>query len=209
MDLVRTHDPREAERLLGAGHRLHRLAHDMAAELGTGWSTGAEAIPSGFLMVGINTRRPSEVAAAAATATPPDHVDFPVWATMDREAYWVALLSRGGPCGPVEPVASRLLLGPAAAIVGAVAVTVMPRSAWWRGGAWIPEIFVLPEFQNRGLGRLLLSHAMGAAAQAGHQRIGLTVSDGNLARRLYERHGFRVFRSTWFIDADAAATRPP
>jgi mycothiol synthase len=202
MDLVRTQDPMEAERLLRGGHRLRRLAHDMSADLPEPEApAGAASTPAGFHLVGMDARTPSQIALAAASATPPDHVDHAVWSAVNREEYWARLLDGDGPCGPVEPGASRLLVGPAAAIAGAIAVTAMAPSAWWRGGAWIPEIFVLPDFQNRGLGRLLLGHAMGAARTSGHPRMGLTVSEGNPARRLYERQGFRVFRSTWFIEA--------
>ncbi len=85
-------------------------------------------------------------------------------------------------------------------IVGAVAVTHMPESEWWSGDPWIPEIFVVSGYQGRGLGARLIRHAVRACAHAGCQRVGLTVTEGNPARRLYERFGFAPFRTTWLID---------
>ena len=110
------------------------------------------------------------------------------------------MLAGEGPCGSVLVVPSRLVRDAGASIVAAVVVASMPASDWWNGDPWIPEIFVVPQLQGRGLGGVLLAHAMHACADAGHQRLGLTVTDGNPAQRLYERYGFRVFRSTWVIE---------
>jgi GNAT superfamily N-acetyltransferase len=143
------------------------------------------------------------IALAASAATLPGHVDFGIWSTVDRTEYWQRLLDGFGPCGPILPGASRILRDAAGAIVGSVVVTEMPAREWWVGGPWIPEIFVTSEFQGRGLGGLLLGHAVRTCVQAGCGRLGLTVSEGNPARHLYERFGFQAFRATWLIERPA------
>lgn len=79
-------------------------------------------------------------------------------------------------------------------------MTAMAGSDWWPGGPWVTEMFVVPTLQNRGLGRRLLAHAAAACAGAGYKRLGLTVTDGNAAERLYRRVGFKRFRTVWAIE---------
>ncbi|HWX00285.1 GNAT family N-acetyltransferase [Collimonas sp.] len=54
---------------------------------------------------------------------------------------------------------------------------------------YIAQIQIVPEFQGQGLGRMLIDKVL---AQARHERLptGLSVLDGNPARRLYEAAGF-------------------
>jgi GNAT superfamily N-acetyltransferase len=124
-----------------------------------------------------------------------------VWSGVDRVQYWEELLAGEGPCGSVLGAPSRLARGADGSIVGAVVVAAMPASDSWTGDPWIPEVFVVPESQGRGLGGALLAHAMQACADAGYKRLGLTATRGNPAQRLYERCGFRTIRSTWFCGA--------
>lgn len=199
MDVARTHDSAEAAELLASGGRLRRLADDMVVDLARVRRQPRHAVPSG-LQLGSVDHDAVSLAHAAAAATAPDHVDFQIWWGVDRARYWQQLLDGEGPCGAVLPDPSRLVRGTDGAIAAAVLVTDMPPIAWWEGGPWIPEIFVVAKFQGRGVGGLLLEHALGACARAGDKRLGLTVSQGNPARRLYERFGFLPFRSTWFIE---------
>jgi len=140
------------------------------------------------------------IAAAAASAVPLGHVDFGLWSGVDRFEYWRQLLAGEGPCGPVLGEASRVVRDQGGAILGALVVTDMPASGWWAGDAWIPELFVVSGHQGQGLGGLLVGHAVQACVDAGHRRLGLTVSEGNPARHLYERFGFQPFRATWLIE---------
>jgi len=60
--------------------------------------------------------------------------------------------------------------------------------------AWITELFRDPA--ARGAGRALLRRALAHATHPGLPAIGLSVTHGNPARRLYAEHGFReVLRS--------------
>jgi ribosomal protein S18 acetylase RimI-like enzyme len=56
------------------------------------------------------------------------------------------------------------------------------------------ELDVHPAFRNRGIGGQMLTQAERAARADGFPRIWLTTEINNAARRLYERHGFRVER---------------
>jgi mycothiol synthase len=199
MDVARTHDSAEAAELLATGGRLRRVADDMVVDLEHAKVLPRHGVPSG-LHLGAIDHDAVRLAHAASAATEPDHVDFQIWWGVDRARYWRQLLDGEGPCGPVLPEPSRLVRETDGAIAAAVLVTHMPATAWWAGGPWIPEIFVVAKFQRRGVGGLLLEHALGACARSGDKRLGLTVSQGNPARRLYERFGFRPFRSTWFIE---------
>jgi len=60
-------------------------------------------------------------------------------------------------------------------------------------GSWyIGELDVDPEYQNRGIGGALLDHAEQEAKGYGLKKMSLQTTTVNPARRLYERHGFRV-----------------
>ena len=60
----------------------------------------------------------------------------------------------------------------------------------WRGGPWLVDLFTVPGAPLL-LGRSLLTRAVVVASLDGHEAVGLTVSAGNRARRMYERLGFR------------------
>ena len=62
------------------------------------------------------------------------------------------------------------------------------------GFAGLPEIqdmYVLPERRGHGIGAALVEAAERLAAERGHARMSLSVSEAGEARRLYERLGYR------------------
>jgi ribosomal protein S18 acetylase RimI-like enzyme len=61
-----------------------------------------------------------------------------------------------------------------------------------RGAYHIAEIDVDPSLRNRGIGSALLDHVEAEARARGYAQISLSTTTINPARRLYERHGFRV-----------------
>ena len=61
-----------------------------------------------------------------------------------------------------------------------------------KGAYTVREFDVDPGYRNRGIGGVLLDYAEAEARRLGHQQMSLTTNTGNPARRLYERHGFRV-----------------
>ncbi|MGW3245760.1 GNAT family N-acetyltransferase [Streptomyces sp. NPDC001070] len=64
------------------------------------------------------------------------------------------------------------------------------------GLPWIATVFRRPDPRCAGLGSRLLRRVLADAASRGLTRIGLAVSDANPPRRLYERLGFTVTRTS-------------
>ena len=60
------------------------------------------------------------------------------------------------------------------------------------GAYHIAEIDVDPGFRNGGIGGALLDYADAQARAGGYSRMSLSTNTANPARRLYERHGFRI-----------------
>ncbi len=92
-------------------------------------------------------------------------------------------------------------------------------AGWLRGGpcrdpdrpqCWQGEIFacyVAPPWWGRGVGGLLMTHAIGALAAAGRTDLTLWVLAANLrARRFYEGHGFRPDGRLQDLDLGAPVT---
>jgi len=174
----------------------------MAVDLKAAQTPETRGLPAGFRLQRLDSDIDG-IALAAAGAVPPGHVDFGIWSGVDRFEYWRQLLAGEGPCGSVLPEASCLVRDQDGAILGALVVTDMPASEWWPGDPWIPEVFVVSGHQGQGLGGLLVGHAVRACVDGDDRRLGLTVSDGNPARHLYERFGFQPFRTTWLIERPA------
>jgi GNAT superfamily N-acetyltransferase len=90
-----------------------------------------------------------------------------------------------------EPNAPRLLLTSDRVIAGAIGIR------WrWLSGPYLQFLGVLPAFQNRGLGQLMLAWLEGMARASGETNLWVAASDFNTdALRFYERHGFKRLAS--------------
>lgn len=55
----------------------------------------------------------------------------------------------------------------------------------------IGELFVLPLFRGKGLGRLLMEHSIAELKARGIKKIQLNVFAGNVAKKLYRQIGFQ------------------
>ncbi|MBM0258129.1 GNAT family N-acetyltransferase [Micromonospora sp. 4G55] len=99
------------------------------------------------------------------------------------------MFERAEPVPPLLPASARVV-GPDGRSAGHVlAAGPVP---WTEDVcAWILNLGVAPAAQRRGLGRALLGHALHGARAAGLPRVGLSVADGNPARRMYDEAGFR------------------
>jgi len=64
------------------------------------------------------------------------------------------------------------------------------------GRPWVAEVFRQPGPRHAGLGSLVLRRVLAGAAAAGVAEIGLTVTHGNPALRVYERLGFDLASTT-------------
>lgn len=60
------------------------------------------------------------------------------------------------------------------------------------GGVHLEELHVTPDLRNRGVGAFLLDRVEARSVADGARLISLTTAIDNPARRLYERHGFRL-----------------
>jgi predicted N-acetyltransferase YhbS len=109
--------------------------------------------------------------------------------------------------GPDDPYADRLrdaetrareselwVADDAGVVLGSV--TWCPEDSPWRelsgpGEGEFRMLSVAPEAQGRGIGDLLVRHALGLARAAGHRRVLLSsLPEMAAAHRLYARHGF-------------------
>jgi ribosomal protein S18 acetylase RimI-like enzyme len=95
-------------------------------------------------------------------------------------------------CGDFMEQVSKVAVHRQTRKLGAVLTVTSVRS----DTAHIPQIAVARTLQGCGLGTALLESAFSDLARAGYQRVSLTVTDINVgALRLYERLGFRTFRT--------------
>lgn len=183
-------DVEVAQCLVAAGGRAGRHLHGYAYDLGRDVDVDVAAAE---VAVGFGTR--------------------PVGAVSWHELYdmWVAAYPPGHP-DHVEPVEPRGLaglfegdvLGPLLACgavafddgrpVGAVIVNDAEVI-----GPWVGEVFRDAGARYAGLGARLLRYVLARAARDGVSKIGLAVTEGNPARRVYERIGFRQTGTVLYV----------
>jgi GNAT superfamily N-acetyltransferase len=177
---LKTTDEEIARALIGAGCTLLRAATDMhrdpqqpipAVELAAGW----ELVPHEW---------DDDLAAALNAAYGPEHPD-----SSDRVGR-LRSLTEGEQGLVVLPGATARLKDPGGRSMGQV-FTVGPVPWGSAPTSWVLDLAVSPGGQGRGFGAALLAYAIRGTRDAGLTTAGLTVTDGNPARRLYDRMGFR------------------
>lgn len=182
--------------LLAAGAVVVRHAHSYTFPL-TGSPDGPPVPvppePPDGLAIGPIDRSPAQLLPLVLAAYPPGHVDYqgPDPAVEETE---LDLLLRGELVGPFLPGASAQVTDGA----GEVAAAVIVNRAGGQvplGGPWVSQVLRLPGERWAGLGALALRYALAALAADGETSLGLAVTDGNPARRVYERLGFRHLAS--------------
>jgi hypothetical protein len=182
-------EPDFGRELVAAGAEMVRHAHSMFVDLVADpppapWST--VPLPNGITLTPVN-RPAAEIFAVAEAAYGPGHADrrYDRRTRVDREDSFAALLA-GHAIGPMSPISS-LAVDATDTPVGLLAIAertpVLP---------WIAQLIRRPGDDLRGLGEAMLRRGLVDVAAAGYAELGLAVSDGNPARRLYERLGFVV-----------------
>ncbi|HEX6021388.1 MAG TPA: GNAT family N-acetyltransferase [Solirubrobacter sp.] len=166
--------------LIEAGGRPVRHAHVYSHDLKT---RPEPEPPPGITLTPVD-RAADELVPAYLAAHPPDHPDYVVIADEDSAAWLRSLLA-----GPLLG-ASGLAIADGA-VVGAILVHEVEPPL---GGPWVMELFRDPGC--RGVGRALLERALSRTTGS----LGLVVTEGSPAARLYERLGFRRVLSTWSVD---------
>lgn len=132
------------------------------------------------------SRAASNYVDVSLAAYPPDHPDAE---TQDsaRVEFEVAELLSGSAIGPVLPASAHVVH--AGRVVALLIANRMTGTAPYVG-PWVSEVCRVPGKQYRGLGSILLRRAMAVLAAAGEPSLSLVVTEGNPARKTYERLGF-------------------
>ena len=153
------------------------------------WRRAAAAVPAGSRLVAAG--RPAEdLLPARLRAFARGHVDH---ATERAQEAVLERIVAGREAGPLLRC-SRLAVDVETGGVIGVALVTDPPAGPDDAGPWIADIYRDPAPRWAGLGSTLLYAVMTAAVADGQRTIGLAVTDGNPARRLYERLGFQVVR---------------
>ncbi len=187
--------------LLAAGAVVVRHSHAytfplVASHPPAAWPAGPLELPPG-LRIGPIDRSPAQLVPLVLAAYPPDHVDYQGDDPAVEETE-LDLLLRGELVGPFMAGASAQITtgedGGGGEVVAAVIVNRADGEAPL-GGPWVSQVLRLPGERWAGLGALALRHALAVLAAEGETSLGLAVTDGNPARRVYERLGFRHLAS--------------
>jgi L-amino acid N-acyltransferase YncA len=189
-------DPQTGRALVARGARPTRHAHIRSRDLAE-HPPDEPARPPAGVTLGPLDRSAAELAELYAAAYPPGHADWTyIPAPVDYAADLAAVLD-GVIAGPLLE-SSRLATTRDGTPVGVLAVTEI-EGAPPVGGPWVAELFRAPGAAYRGTGRALLLAGMHAARQAGLGTLGLAVSDGNPAERLYASLGFELVLSSLVV----------
>lgn len=146
-----------------------------------------------------------QVAELLVLAYPPGHVDH---LTNDPavEEQEISGLLTGEVVGPLLYEATVAILDPANRLVAVSIVNRSPGPAP-AGGPWVSQLFRHPDASCIGLGGLALRKSVANLAANGESSVGLAVTDGNPAARLYTRIGFRHISSRIKVAIPPQASR--
>jgi mycothiol synthase len=141
-----------------------------------------------------------DLASALAAAYAPGHPDGG-WTENDTSAVR-AMFDKADPVPPLWPASARLV-GPDGRSAGHVLCAGPVPWTDYRC-VWVLNLGVGPHAQGRGFGWALLVHALHGSRAAGLPTLALSVADGNPARRMYDRAGFRPVTRVLSVDLPAA-----
>jgi GNAT superfamily N-acetyltransferase len=188
---ITTADEGAARALVGAGSTMVRAATNMRSRLD---EVAAPAPPAEGWVLGPHGWD-DDLAAAIRSAYGPEHPDGN-WQT-DRMTRLRGLIE-GDRRLPLLAGASARLRGLDGRSAGHI-VTVGPVPWSDDRCGWVLDVAVAAAAQGGGLGAALLGYALRGARDAGMVGLGLTVTDGNPARHLYDRLGFRPYTRTFIL----------
>ncbi|GGL07508.1 hypothetical protein Sme01_11600 [Sphaerisporangium melleum] len=177
--------------LLTAGARPLRHAHGMSRDLRAD-PAPAEWAETGHGIVACDAVPAAEVFPAWRAAYPPGHPDHQA-RDDDAATAELAPLLAGRSYGPMLPCGGLLLRDDR--VVAGVLVGEL-RGEPPSGGPWVLDVFRDPSPEFAGLGAVMLRRALALATLHGLPALGLAVTEGNPARRVYERLGFRLVSSS-------------
>jgi GNAT superfamily N-acetyltransferase len=173
--------------LVAAGASAARHAHVYSHDLG---ERPTPTLPPGLRFAPAD-RPAAELLPAYLASHPPQHVDAHVLAGEDSGAHLARILS--GAFG--RPLAgSALAVDVDDRVVGAILVNEFADTDPPFGGPWVMELFRAPG--ARGAGRALLERALSVTDGT----LGLAVTHGNPAERLYAALGFKRAFTAFSVD---------
>lgn len=181
---VATSEPLLADALLAAGALPHRVATDLRHDL-TG-TLPSEVLPAGWALAASGWDDDLQAAVREAYGT--GHVDGP-W--TDEDTAEVRAAHRPGVAVPALAPASARVRDPEGRSAGHV-LCAGPVPWVEDGAAWVLTLGLASRARGRGLGRALLARALSGTRAAGLPGLGLSVTEGNPAERLYRSADFRV-----------------
>lgn len=193
--------PAVADRLVARGGVPARVRFVMDVDL---TDVAVPAAVSGVVIAPMDAGRTLEYGIVSTRAYPPDHPDHePSDATAAAAAATLDRLVRGEALGPWLAEASFHAVDGSAGderVVGLIVASEIARSVAHAGGPWVTDVFVDPGDAGRGVGRALIGATMVALARSGRTSLGLAVTAGNPARRLYESLGFVIGQDVRNVD---------
>ncbi len=187
--VLSTEDEALATELIGRGARVLRHAHGYSRDLRADpapSSWGAPEVPAGLHLTGVE-RSAEELARLLLAAYPPGHPDCFGW-TPEEARQEIAGILAGRVLGPLLPCSGLALDGER---VAGVCLITLRDGTPPHGGPWVIEVYRHPAPRYAGVGAALLRRALWLATREELPALSLVVSDGNPARRVYERLGFR------------------
>ncbi len=180
---------RRGATVLRHGHTMHRSLTD--APPPGGWGAWARTPLRDGLRTVPCDRGAEELAPVSRAAFGPGHPDHLQAEDQGEQAKVgkLAALLAGQVIGPLMPSSALVVDGTDRVVAGAVLTD-------WDGLPWIAHVFRDPARGYPGLGRDLLRRVVAEVAAGGATEIGLAVTEGNRAQRLYEELGFTTTRSS-------------
>lgn len=175
-------------RLLSAGGRRLKHAHVHSRDLRKDPAPPRWA-ETGYGVLACEAVPAAEVFPAWRAAYPPGHPDRNLAGDDAALGLDLAPMLRGESYGTLLPCGGLMLLDDR--VVAGVLVGALDGEPPY-GGPWILDVFRDPEPRFAGLGAVMLRRALALATLHGLTALGLAVSDGNPARRVYDRLGFRA-----------------
>lgn len=175
--------------LLSHGAGLHRHAFTMARDLQPGMPQPNAPADLRF----VPCDRPASTIQPAVTAAfppgHPDHLDEEDLAPAQTE---LEQLLAGSLAGPLLPCSLLAVDARQTVVAGCLVNQFSPRP-------WITLMFRDPDRSPPGTGALLLEAVAARASQAGFTSVGLAVTAGNPAQRVYQRAGFRELDESFTV----------
>ena len=151
---------------------------------------------SGIHLIGLHDLSVRELLPTWLAAYPPEHVDHEP-GTLDEimTSCWDHL---DDPAWRSTEHRSSAIAVEGDTIVGGIIVDLRPEPVPF-GGPWLSDVWRRPDRTHRGLGTWLIARAMRLLHEDSLATLGLSVTHGNPARRVYERLGFVEALESWTL----------